>query len=94
MLICFTRFSLNKLYDLNNGNDNESESDCDEIFNDAYACKAECVCKERNLTYESGCNERADACKPKDLIMRAELKYASSLRAHIEAMEDLCHGHG
>ena len=89
----FADLSLNQLDELNNGDHNETESDCNQIFADAYACKAECVCKERNLAYEGGCNERTNARKPQGLVLRTELEDTAALRAHIETVENLCHRH-
>ena len=92
-LLLFAYFSLNKLNNFNNGNHNKSEPDSNEVLGNAYACKSKRICEERNLANERGCYKRSDARDPKDLILRAETKYASSLRAHIEAVEYLCHRH-
>jgi len=87
----FADLSLNQLDKLNCEEHNETECNSDQIFADANACKAEGVCKERNLAYECGCDERTDTCNPKGLVLRAELKDAAALRTHVEAVEDLCH---
>ena len=91
-ILVFCELSLEELNDLNYGNYHKAKTDCGDIFNEVNACKSECACKEGNLTHKGGGNERTNACEPQDLVVRAEGEDASSLRAHVEAVEDFSHG--
>ena len=56
--------------------------------------KAEEACKGGNRAYKNRSEHRNTARDIKHLIMRLECEYAFSLRAHIKAVEYLCHRHG
>ena len=71
----------------------EGEPEGDQVLGEADGGEAERLREEGDLHDGGGEDQTADHRRPEDLVVTVEGEDALSLRAHIEAVEDLAHIH-
>lgn len=87
-------FPLEELHRLYNGNHKRAQEDGDEVFIQLHAGELKCSGEEGNLADQGGGQEGADGGDEKHPVPGTEPEDAFPLGAHIQAVEDLCHGQG
>lgn len=90
----FRRETLEEFHDLHDRDDKEAEADGHDILIELHAGEVERCGDERHLAHERREEQRRHGRGEQRPVARAHREDAAALRAHVQAVEDLCHGHG